>query len=291
MGLFGDILSTVGKVAVDAVKSGKAEEIIKSMAGGANGNGGFDIGSGLKAALKVGIETAAKNLGAEDGYLADAAVRIGLPKEAITTFNVVQQVSSNPTFNSMLNASGISIPDSDTIIKLFNRAAENAAPKSIDIFTNAITNISFADAEQLLFGADNAATQYLQKNTFTQLTDAFVPSITDSLNTIKVANVTPTSAWNTYATYNNKLVELLDSNTAKMALEMARKLGVVPDEYFEKLRTINQVNPDLSGYITGEALNGLFTKVSEKEYDIRHNASARVSDVLQSVFGRLDNKG
>ena len=86
-----------------------------------------------------------------------------------------------------------------------------------------------------------------------------------------------------------------------MALEMVRKLGVVPDEIFEKLRTINQVNPDLSGYITGEALNGLFTKVSEKaffgkdllsekEYDIRHNASARVSDVLQSVFGRLDNK-
>ncbi len=260
------------------------------MAGGANGNGGFDVSSGLKAALKVGIETAAKNLGAEDGYLADAAVRIGLPKEAITTFNVVQQVSSNPAFNSMLNASGLSIPDSDTIIKLFNRAAENAAPKSIDIFANAITNISFADAEQLLFGADNAATQYLQKNTFTQLTDAFVPSITDSLNTIKVANVTPTAAWNTYATYNNKLVELLDSNTAKMALEMARKLGVVPDEYFEKLRTINQVNPDVSGYITGEALNGLFTKVSEKEYDIRHNASARVSDVLQSVFGRLDNK-
>ena len=188
----------------------------------------------------------------------------------------------------MLNASGLSIPDSDTIIKLFNRAAENAAPKSIDIFTNAITNISFADAEQLLFGADNAATQYLQKNTFNQLTDAFVPSITDSLNTIKVANVTPTAAWNTYATYNNKLCELLDNNTAKMALEMVRKLGVVPDEVFEKLRTINQVNPDLSGYITGEALNGLFTKVSEKEYDIRHNASARVSDVLQSVFGRLD---
>ena len=288
MGLFGDILSTVGKVAVDAVKSGKAEEIIKSMAGGANGSGGFDVGSGLKAGLKVGIETAAKNLGAEDGYLADAAVRIGLPKEAITTFNAVQQVSSNPTFNSMLNASGLSIPDSDTIIKLFNRAAENAAPKSIDIFTNAITNISFADAEQLLFGADNAATQYLHKNTFNQLTDAFVPSITDSLNTIKVANVTPTAAWNTYATYNNKLVELLDNNTAKMALEMVRKLGVVPDEIFEKLRTINQVNPDLSGYITGEALNGLFTKVSEKEYDIRHNASARVSDVLQSVFGRLD---
>ncbi len=291
MGLFGDILSTVGKVAVDAVKSGKAEELIKTMAGGANGSGGFDVGSGLKAALKVGIETAAQNLGAEDGYLADAAVRIGLPKEAITTFGAVQQLSSNPAFNSILKTSGLSIPDSDTIIKLFNRAAENAAPKSIDIFADAITKISFADAEQLLFGADNAATQYLHKNTFNQLTDAFVPSITDSLNTIQVANVTPTAAWNTYATYNNKLVELLDNNTAKMALEMARKLGVVPDEYFEKLRSIDMVNPNLSGYITGEALNGLFTKVGEKEYDIRHNASARVSDVLQSVFGKLDNRG
>lgn len=284
MGLFGNILSMAEK----AIKDGTAAEVINAITNSNSKGGGFDIGSGLKAALKVGIETAAKNLGAEDGYLADAAVRIGLPKEAITTFGAVQSIASNQTFNSMLNASGLSIPDSDTIIKLFNRAAENAAPKSIDIFVNAISNISFADAEKLLFGEDNAATSYLRTNTFDQLTNAFVPSITDSLNTIKVANVTPTDAWNTYATYNNKLVEILDNNTAKMALEMARKLGVLSDDIFEKVRGINMVNPNLSGYITGEALNGLFTKVSEKEYDIRHNASARVSDVLQNVFGRLD---
>ncbi|MCQ2199565.1 MAG: DUF4197 domain-containing protein [Paludibacteraceae bacterium] len=275
-------------MAEKAIKDGTAAEVINAITNSNSKGGGFDIGSGLKAALKVGIETAAKNLGAEDGYLADAAVRIGLPKEAITTFGAVQSIASNQTFNSMLNASGLSIPDSDTIIKLFNRAAENAAPKSIDIFVNAISNISFADAEKLLFGEDNAATSYLRTNTFDQLTNAFVPSITDSLNTIKVANVTPTDAWNTYATYNNKLVEILDNNTAKMALEMARKLGVLSDDIFEKVRGINMVNPNLSGYITGEALNGLFTKVSEKEYDIRHNASARVSDVLQNVFGKLD---
>ncbi|MCQ2217517.1 MAG: DUF4197 domain-containing protein [Paludibacteraceae bacterium] len=289
MGLLGNIVSSLSSVASEAIKNGSAQELINSITGANCGS--FDIGSGLKAALKVGIETAAKNLGAEDGYLADAAVRIGLPKEAVTTFGVVQSLSSNPSFNSMLNATGLSIPDSDTIIKLFNRAAENAAPKSIDIFVNAITNISFADAEKLLFGEDNAATTYLHANTFTQLQDAFVPSITDSLNTIKVANVTPTDAWNTYATYNNKLVDILDSGVAKMGLEMARKLGVLSDEQFEKIRTIDCVNPNLSGYITGEALTGLFSKVSEKEYDIRHNASARVSDVLQSVFGRLDNRG
>ena len=289
MGLLDNIVSSLSSVASEAIKNGSAQELINSITG-ANG-GSFDIGSGLKAALKVGIETAAKSLGAEDGYLADAAVRIGLPKEAVTTFGVVQNLSSNPTFNSMLNATGFSIPSMDTIIKLFNRAAENAAPKSIDVFVNAITNISFADAEKILFGEDNAATTYLHNNTFTQLQDAFNPSITNSLNTIKVANVTPTEAWNTYATYNNKLVDILDSPAAKMGLEMARKLGVLSDDQFEKIRTIDCVNPNLSGYITGEALNGLFSKVSEKEYDIRHNASARVSDVLQSVFGRLDNRG
>ena len=64
--------------------------------------------------------------------------------------------------------------------------------------------------------------------------------------------------------------------------------GVLKEEYFEKLRDIDIVSTDLPDYITGRALDGLFLKVSEKEADIRHNASARVSDVLQSVFGRLD---
>lgn len=287
MGLLGNIVSSLSSVAKEAIRNGSAQELVNAVAGAAKG-GSFDIGEGLKAALKVGIETAARNLGAEDGYLADAAVRIGLPKEAVTTFGVVQSLSANDTFNSILNATGISIPDSDTVIKLFNRAAENAAPKSIDIFVNAISNISFADAEKLLFGEDNAATSYLRGNTFVQLQDAFVPSITDSLNTIKVANVTPTEAWGTYATYNNKLVDILDSPMAKMGLEMARKMNILSDDQFERVRTIDCVNPNLSGYITGEALNGLFSKVSEKEYDIRHNAGARVTDVLQSVFGRLD---
>jgi hypothetical protein len=73
-------------------------------------------------------------------------------------------------------------------------------------------------------------------------------------------------------------------------LEVARKSGILNDEYFEKILSIQPVNADLSDYITDKALTGLFHKVSEKEYDIRHNASARVSDVLQGVFGQLDNR-
>ena len=280
MGLLNDVFSTISKVA----QSDAAKEIINSI----NGGGQIDIAAGLKAALKVGIETAATNLGKKDGFLADAAVRIGIPEEALSVFNAVQSLAQNPAFNSLLNSAGASIPSSDTVITLLNRAAEDAAPKSVDIFADAITGMGIADAKNILFGADNAATTYLKENTFTQLQDAFMPTINNSLGSVQIANTTPLAAWNTFATYNNKLVEMMDSKTVKAALEMARMTGILKDEYFEKLASIKTVNTDLSDYITGKALTGLFTKVSEKEYDIRHNASARVSDVLKNVFGQLD---
>ncbi len=288
MGLLKNLSSAIS-TASEILKSDAAKQVINAISNGGNG-GGVDIASGLKAALKVGIETAAQKLGAEDGYLADAAVKIGLPKEAITTFGAVQSLASNQAFNSVLNATGVSIPSSDTIITLFNRAAENAAPKSVDTFVGAITSMSIDDAKHILFGEDNAATSYLKDHTYTNLQSAFMPSITNSLNTIKIANITPTQAWSTYATYNNKLVELLDSSAVKAALELAKLTGVLKEEHIASLASIDLVNKDLSDYITGKALDGLFLKVSEKENDIRHNASARVSDVLQSVFGMLDKK-
>ena len=297
MGLFDDVLSTVSKVAksdvgkelINSIGNGKAKDLINAISGGQDGQP-IDIAAGLKAALKVGIETAASNLGKKDGFLADAAVRIGIPEEALTAFNAVQTLSQNATFNSLLKTTGVSIPNSDTVVTLLNRAAEDAAPKSVGIFANAITSMGIADAKNILFGADNAATTYLKDNTFTQLQGAFMPSINNSLGSVKVANTTPLAAWSTFANYNNKLVEMMDNRAVKTGLEIARKTGVLKNEYFERLSAIKIVNTDLSDYITGKALTGLFMKVSEKEYDIRHNASARVSDVLKSVFGQLDKR-
>lgn len=297
MGLFDDVLSTVSKVAksdvgkelINSIGNGKAKDLINAISGGQDGQP-LDIAAGLKAALKVGIETAASNLGKKDGFLADAAVRIGIPEEALTAFNAVQTLSQNATFNSLLKTTGVSIPNSDTVVTLLNRAAEDAAPKSVGIFANAITSMGIADAKNILFGADNAATTYLKYNTFTQLQGAFMPSINNSLGSVKVANTTPLAAWSTFANYNNKLVEMMDNRAVKTGLEIARKTGVLKNEYFERLSAIKIVNTDLSDYITGKALTGLFMKVSEKEYDIRHNASARVSDVLKSVFGQLDKR-
>lgn len=288
MGLLDSISSAI-KTTAEVLNSDAAKQVINAVTGQSNG-GSFDIGAGLKEALNVGIKAAAQALGQENGYLADAAVRIGLPQEAVGAFSTVQSLASNATFNSILNATGVKIPDTDTIITLFNRAAENAAPKSVDVFVNAITGMSIEDAKAILFGEDNAATTYLKNNTMTQLQGAFNPSITDSLGSVQIASFTPLSAWSTYATYNNKLVELLDSSAVKAGLELARTMGVLSNDQFEMVRGVKEVDGNLSNYITGQALDGLFLKVSEKEQDIRHNAASRVSDVLQSVFGMLDNK-
>ena len=288
MGLLDSISSAIN-TAADVLKSDAAKQVINAVTGNTNG-GSFDIGAGLKEALSVGIKAAAQSLGKEDGYLADAAVRIGLPAEAATVFTTVQSLASNATFNSILNATGVKIPDTDTVVTLFNRAAENAAPKSVDIFVNAITGMSIDDAKAILFGEDNAATTYLKNNTLTQLQGAFNPSITDSLSSVQIGSITPLSAWNTFSTYNNKLVELLDSSTVKAGLELARKMGVLGNEQFEMISGVKEVDSNLPNYITGKALDGLFLKVSDKESDIRHNAASRVSDVLQNVFGQLDKK-
>ena len=74
----GDFFKNIGSVissVSEALNSDSAKQVINAISGNA------DIATGLKTALKVGIEAAAKSLGQEDGYLADAAVRIGLPKE------------------------------------------------------------------------------------------------------------------------------------------------------------------------------------------------------------------
>lgn len=292
MGLL-DNIGSVLNTAKQVLESDAAKQVISALNNGAAGAGkgsDLDIASGLKAALKVGIETAAKNLGAKDGYLADAAVKIGLPQQAISTFGAVQTLASNDKFNNILNATGVNIPTMDDVVTLFNRAAENAAPKSVDTFVGAITGMTMTDAKNILFGADNAATTYLKDNTFTELQGLFNPSITDSLNTVKIGNYTPIQAWGTFAEYNNKLVNLLDSSMVKKALEFAKMTGILKEQHIAALDKIDLVDNNLSGFITGKALDGLFLKVSDKEQDIRHNAGARVNDVLQSVFGLLDKR-
>lgn len=139
----------------------------------------------------------------------------------------------------------------DKTILSMNRAAEDAAGKAVPIFINAITTMSIQDGVNIVRGGNGAATNYLKARTTAELTQAFRPVIEGSLNKLNVATY-----WNQLFTFYNKLPT-----------------------------TFNKINPDLTAYVTERALNGLFLTIAEEENKIRTNPGARVTDLLQKVFG------
>lgn len=139
----------------------------------------------------------------------------------------------------------------DKAILAMNRAAEDAAKKAAPIFVDAIRTITINDGLSILRGGNGAATNYLKGRTTQQLTNAFRPVIENSLR-----KVDATKYWSQVFTIYNRLPT-----------------------------TRNKVNPDLTGYVTERALNGLFITVEQEENKIRQNPSARVTDLLKKVFG------
>ena len=48
--------------------------------------------------------------------------------------------------------------------------------------------------------------------------------------------------------------------------------------------SLQKINPDLSGYVTEKALQGIFTQIAIEEKNIRKDPLARTSDLLKKVF-------
>jgi len=212
--------------------------------------------SGLKEALVTGVTNAVLSLNKENGYFGNSLLKILLPKEADPLVNNIKLI---PGGQSLLD---------DVVLRL-NRAAEDAAGEAKPIFVNAITGMSITDATSILFGSDKTgATNYLKKSTSSQLTAAYQPKVEASLNKNLVGTMSTTDAWAKLTKAYNKVANSLVGSAYNLA----------------------PVNTNLSGYVTEQALNGLFTTVGNEEMKIRENPAARVTSVLQSVFGLLDKK-
>ncbi len=138
----------------------------------------------------------------------------------------------------------------DDAILSMNRAAEDASKQAAPIFINAVKQMTVQDALGILRGADTAATGYLRKTTSPDLTAAFRPIIENSLQ-----KTGATKYWKEVFDVYNKF-------------------------------TLKPVNPDLSGYVTGKAIDGIFYYVADEEKQIRTNPAARVTDILKKVFGQ-----
>ena len=141
----------------------------------------------------------------------------------------------------------------DEGLKVLNRAAEDAVGEATPIFIDAVKGITFGDAKSILLGSDDAATTYLKQGTETQLYDKFNPIIKSSFDKVGADKI-----WSgLIAKYNN-------------------------------LPLTNNVNPDLTDYVTQEALAGVYTMIKVEEKEIRTKASSRTTDLLKKVFALQD---
>ncbi|HVT36979.1 MAG TPA: DUF4197 domain-containing protein [Nevskiaceae bacterium] len=131
-----------------------------------------------------------------------------------------------------------------------NRAAEQAVPQVADIFGNAVRQMSIDDARNILAGSDDAATQFFRRTE------------SDAL----------------YA----RILPIVSNATARVGVTQKYKAMIA--SYGPMLQIAGVKNTDLDAYVTGKALDGLFSGIAAEEARIRHDPAARTSDILRRVF-------
>lgn len=136
-----------------------------------------------------------------------------------------------------------------------NRAAEEAVKEALPIFKDAILNMSIQDGFKILNDGEGAATNYLKSATVKQLTTAFRPKVKEAIAKVKL-----TDYWNPIISKYNAATQFTGGE---------------------------KINPDLEAYVTEKAIEGLFSMVKKEENKIRKDPAARVSSILQKVFGSL----
>ena len=141
----------------------------------------------------------------------------------------------------------------DSFIETMNRAAEQAVPVAADVFKDSVRNMTIDDAKNILSGPDDAATQYFRRTGSPALREKFLPIVKSATDNVDL--------------------------TAKYK-KLVKKLG--PMSGF-----VDTASLDLDGYVTDQAMHGLFLIVAREEKKIRENPVERTTDLLKKVFGSI----
>ena len=133
------------------------------------------------------------------------------------------------------------------------KVSDSHRNSSANLRADALRTNVFRVWKNILLGSDNAATDYLNGKTNSALYSKFTPVVKSSLNKVGADNI-----WsNIISKYN--------------ALPFSKK-----------------VNPDLTDYVSQQALSGVFKMISVEEANIRNQYSYRNSDLLKKVFALQD---
>ncbi len=215
------------------------------------------VSSGLKEALKSGVEFGVKELSKDGGYLNNSSVKIPLPKNLATAETLIRKAGGDKIADDLINS--------------MNKAATTAAPKTAKIFIDAIDKMSIDDAKKILAGDKDAATNYFKEHTTKDLQEMIEPIIEDTMAQNNVA-----SYYDTFNEYYNEYGKDLVQSSGLM--DMAKGFGA--ESYIPSASDEN-----LNQYVTNKAIDGLFEMIAAKEGEIRQNPIAQTSSLLKQVFG------
>lgn len=197
-----------------------------------------DATRGLTTALERGAVAAIGLLGKPDGFLGNAKVRIPLPAYLEDASRVLKAFGQGPRL--------------DELVTSMNRAAEAAVPMAQTLLTQAVRNMSVADAKNILSGGDTSVTQFFAEKTRTPLSGQFLPVVTRAVDKVGLA-----------LKYN------------RIAAQAAH-FGLIEPQ-----------DASIQQHVTGKALDGLYLIIGEQERAIRQDPVGTGSAILKKVFGAL----
>ncbi len=142
--------------------------------------------------------------------------------------------------------------DADKLKVAMNHAAEDAVAEAKPVLKQALQHMTVSDAKGILTAGDDAATQYFRRVTSASLTARFKPIVARATAQVKLA-----SLYDQYA-------------------GQASQFGLVKSQ-----------DAHLNDYVTGKALDGLFTEMAEEERAIRKDPMGQASSLLKRVFSAV----
>jgi hypothetical protein len=125
-----------------------------------------DAASGIKESMSQGVKAAILQLGRQDGFLGDQAVKILLPKNLQKLASTARKLGASKYV--------------DELEISMNRAAEKAIPAAADIFAQAAKQMTVTDALNIVRGADDAGTQFFRRVTAAPLQAKFLPIVANA---------------------------------------------------------------------------------------------------------------
>lgn len=182
------------------------------------------------------------------------AVNEGIGMNAFNRQNILSAIFPSPISNVLNTMQQLGLSrDVDQFASTIQLAAERTAQNSIPVFISGINRMSFADAIYIVRNGGTAATDYLRSSVGSELRLAVRPVMQQAL-----------------AQYN------VNQQWEKLTQSVRGVLG-------------NRLNLDLANLMAGLVTEAMFQKIADKEIQVRQNAYARTTPLLQRVFGRTWN--